>query len=379
MIREPGRNSSLLQLFAHGLFRTTEKVLCDPIVRVERESRSFMAAIENRRHFLTTGLSITGAICLGGAAGVMAGGLSLATEGPPETTAVRLAKYPATCVAPLFIVDDLLREEGFADVRYVSNLGTFYAEMREVDFDLNFSGPAIIPIDAGEPATILAGVHPGCVELFAREGIRKVLDLKGKSVGTGGMGSTEYILLSIIAANVGLDPARDIYWLMDETRDAGELFANGKIDAFLAIPPKAQELHARHVGHVILNSTLDHPWSQYFCCMLVGNTEFVRRNPIATKRVVRAMLRATDICASKPDWVARRLVDRGFTPKYDYAQQGLAEIPYRKWRDYDSEDTIRFYALRLHELGMIKANPEKIIANGTNWRFLNEVKQEMGI
>jgi len=47
------------------------------------------------------------------------------------------------------------------------------------------------------------------------------------------------------------------------------------------------------------------------------------------------------------------------------------------WREYDPEDTVRFYALRLRELGMIKSSPQKIIADGTDWRFLNELKREL--
>jgi NitT/TauT family transport system substrate-binding protein len=115
--------------------------------------------------------------------------------------------------------------------------------------------------------------------------------------------------------------------------------------------------------------------------MLTSTVDFVRRNPIATKRVVRAMLRATDLCASEPMLVTQRLVDRNYAPRsdYDYALQALKEIPYRNWREYDPEDTIRFYALRLRELGMIKSSPDKIIARGTDWRFLNEVKREMGL
>jgi NitT/TauT family transport system substrate-binding protein len=113
--------------------------------------------------------------------------------------------------------------------------------------------------------------------------------------------------------------------------------------------------------------------------VLIGNADFVRRNPIATKRVVRAILRATDICAAKPDWVAQRLVERGFTPRYDYARQGLDDVSYRSWREYDAEDTVRFWALRLREIGVIKSSPHKIIATGTDWRFINEVRKELGI
>ena len=109
-----------------------------------------------------------------------------------------------------------------------------------------------------------------------------------------------------------------------------ELFADGKIDAFLGFPPEPQELRARHIGHVIVNSAVDRPWSQYFCCMLAGNRNYVRKYPVATKRVVRAILKAADLCATDPARVARRLVDGGFTARYDYALQTLSERPLRQ-------------------------------------------------
>ena len=52
-------------------------------------------------------------------------------------------------------------------------------------------------------------------------------------------------------------------------------------------------------------------------------------------------------------------------------------LPYTKWREYDHEDTVRFYALRLHEVGMVRSSPQKLIAQGTHWRFLNELKREL--
>jgi NitT/TauT family transport system substrate-binding protein len=55
----------------------------------------------------------------------------------------------------------------------------------------------------------------------------------------------------------------------------------------------------------------------------------------------------------------------------------MKDVPYDKWRVYDPEDTLRFYALRLHEAGMIKSGPNKIIAQGVDWRFLNELKKEL--
>ena len=156
-----------------------------------------------------------------------------------------------------------------------------------------------------------------------------------------------------------------------------QLLAEGKIDAYLGFPPDPQEFRAKQVGHVVVNSTLDRPWFQYFCCMVVGNRDFVRKHPVATKRALRAILKAANLCALQPDHAAHLLVDKGFTQRYDYALQALKEIPYGKWAEYDPEDTVRFYALRLHEVGMIKGTPQKIIAEGTDWRFLNELKKEM--
>jgi NitT/TauT family transport system substrate-binding protein len=93
--------------------------------------------------------------------------------------------------------------------------------------------------------------------------------------------------------------------------------------------------------------------------------------------VLRAILKAIDVCASEPERVARTVVDRGFMSPYDYTLQALKELPYNVWRDYDPEDTVRFYALRLSEAGFIKSSPQKIIAEHTDWRFLDELKREL--
>ena len=233
-------------------------------------------------------------------------------------------------------------------------------------------------LDAGQPITALAGVHVGCYELFAHEPIRAISDLKGKKVGIPEtLGSSGHLLLAVIAAQVGLDPHKDIDWIVSLSGDFMETFADGKVDAFLGFPPEPQELRARKVGRVILNTTTDQPWSHYFCCTAYGNRDFVRAHPVATKRYLRAILKAADFCAAEPEQAAQQLVDAGFTGRYDYALQTLTEVPYGVWREYDPEDSMRFYALRLHEVGMIKSTPNAILAEGTDWRFLNELKREL--
>ena len=326
---------------------------------------------QTRRRFLTT-------LSLAGAAGFVGAPRVQAAEGPPETTAVRFVKNPVICIAPQYAAEELLRAEGFTDISYVETTTAGAVPQAiargDADFSLGFAVNHIQAIDAGAPIAILAGVHVGCYELFASEGIRSIVELKGKSVG---LKTGSPALLSLMATHVGLDPAQDIRWVTGPKVDPLDLFAGGKIDAFLGFPPEPQELRARHAGHVIVSTLADRPWSQYFCCMLGANRDYVRKHPVATKRVLRAVLKAAELCASDPAAVARRLVDGGFTPSYDYALQTVNELPYDKWRDYDAEDTVRFYALRLHEAGLIKSSPQKILAENTDWRFLNELKREL--
>ena len=316
------------------------------------------------------------------AAAALAGRFRTAdAEPPPETTRIDLLQTASMCQAPQYVAEDLLRGEGFTDVRYIKQDGqraiADALASGEANINMHFSGPLILRLDTGAPITILAGVHPGCYELFATERVRTLSDLKGKTVGIRGLEGPEHVFLSSMLAYVGLDPRKDVTWVTHSTEQSIALLAEGKIDAFMGFPPDPQDIRARKIGHVVVDSNLDRPWSQYFCCVVAANREFAQKYPVATKRALRAILKGTDVCASEPDRVSRYLVDSGRTPRYDLMRQGLKEIRYDRWRTYDPEDTVRFFALRLREAGMIRSTPQKIIATGTDWRFLNELKKEL--
>ena len=328
-----------------------------------------MPKTQTRRRFLST-------LSLAGGAGFVGAPRARAAEGVLETTTVRLTKVAGICLAPQYVAEELLRAEGFTEIRYV-DAPPGVLPLGKADFTQAYASNFLRQIDGGDPITLLSGVHVGCFELFANEGINGIPDLKGKTVGVQALGSLGNPLVLMMAAQVGLDPDKDIHWVADPAVKPIDMFIQGKIDAFLAFPPEPQDLRARHIGRVILNSATDRPWSQYFCCLLGGDREYVRKYPVATKRVLRAILKASDLCASQPELAARQLVERGFTAQYDYALQTVSELPYDKWREYDPEDTLRFYALRLREAGFIKSSPNKIIAESADWRFLNELKREL--
>jgi len=324
---------------------------------------------------------------VGGVTGAVTAGLlglhaeQVAAEPPPETTRLRLARTTSMCWAPQYVAEDLLRAEGFTEVTYLQlAVGTPVSKplsAGDADLSMNFVGPNLIHVDQGDPVVFLAGAHVGCFEVLGGERLHRITELKGKTVSVTALGGVEFVFFASIAAYVGLDPRKDINWIVNSADDGFKLFVDGKVDAYMGFPPRTQELRARKIGRVIVSSATDRPWSQYFCCLITGSREFVRKNPVATKRAIRAILKGADLCGAEPERVARALVEKKYTPSYDYVAQMLRELPYGRWREYDPEDTIRFYALRLHEAGLIRSKPQTLIAQASDWSIFNTLKKEM--
>ena len=238
-------------------------------------------------------------------AAAAAGALSLAprvfaAQRLPETSRVVIGEGGSICTSPSYVAEHLLRAEGFKEIEYLPP-----ANRTKGDFAFAFGPSWLEWIDAGAPLVVVAGLHPGCIEIFGAKGIRALRDLRGKIVAESGRGTGPRTLVSAMLSYVGLDPRKDIEWRKEPNLDqAARMLDDGKIHAYVGVPPEPQELRARNVGNVILNTTTDRPWSQYFCCMIAANRDFVRKHPVATKRALRAFLKASDICASEPERAA---------------------------------------------------------------------------
>ena len=328
-----------------------------------------------RRQFLARTSAVGAAAFLG------LPGQATAADPPPEIKKIRLLHVPAICHAPQYLAEEMLHLEGITEVEYVP-FGTRYIPdalaTSKADMSM-WNAMEFIPyLDANKPVVVLAGIHGGCFEVFANERVRSIRDLKGKTVAIMYFGGGDHILLSSMLAYVGIGP-REVNWMPGTTSllDAMDAFTSGKADAFVGFAQQPVELRAKKIGHVIVSTTTDRPWSQYYCCMLGANRDFVQRYPVTTKRAMRAILKAADLCASDPLLVARFLSDKLYEPRYQIGLEVVKSLPYNRWREANPEDTIRFHALRLHEVGMIKSTPQKLIAQGTDWRFLNELKKEL--
>lgn len=200
----------------------------------------------NRRAFLR-GTAIGGATALLGMPVTTA-----AAEPPPETTRIRLVRESSICLAPVYFAEDLLKVEGFNDIQYVplqGALGT--GEMLGADkADLGSdAAPALVlNLEAGQPIVVFGGLHSGCYELFGTERVRTIRDLKGKKVAVTLLRDDRHAFIAAMAAHVGLNPQKDITWVVHPVDEAVRLLQEGRIDAFIGFPRSLRSCARRGSG-----------------------------------------------------------------------------------------------------------------------------------
>ena len=359
------------------------------------EHHSTDGQIVTRRELLRVTLG-TGAMLAGGgllaACGPQNGALGgPATLPPPETTSVRI-RVPFACDPPLWLAKEFLLEEGFTDVQYVAPPGRprDWATAATVEFGAVHPEELVAAIDAGAPLLAVAGLHSGCQEVWVGPGIASIRDLRGKKIAVfaKNTGDQFFNFFATTLAYVGIDPVKDVSFFEIGPDYAAMLsaFLDGRSDAFLAAADGAAVLrrNPRASSTKILDQTADKPWSQYLCCMLVANRDWARQNPVATKRVTRAVMRAADATVKDRPRAAREGATRpvqGTFPSGGFSlEQILSDtiaMPSYDWREFDPEETMRFFALKLAEVKLITSTPQQIVAQGTDVTYMRQLRKEL--
>jgi NitT/TauT family transport system substrate-binding protein len=309
-------------------------------------------------------------------------------EPPPEVTEIRLPRNSVGCVAPLLAAEEFLHEEGFQQVHY-QVLEPKYSLITEsvlsgrIDMTFNFVPAVLHAIDAGDPLVVLGGAHVACFQVVAGDHVQSLSDMRGRRFAIPEIDPkpSDFAFVTSIMQYIGLNADRDFEIVSTPNLAFGppRPLVEGHSDATLLLTPRTAEYRARGVGHVVLDSMLDEPWRQYFCCLLNTRREFAEQYPVATRRVVRAILKGIDRCAREPDAVAQLLYDRRWILTKDSADQAVREVAFDAWRSQDPSDTIRFNALRLNEAGVIDSTPEEIIERATDFTYFNELKEELAM
>ncbi len=352
----------------------------------------------SRRDFLRVAASAgavgAGVVLLGACGSDDSSGSATSTPGivvdpPPETTTIRLPNefelfQPRN--APLYIAEQFLAEEGFTSVQYIdlprpTNIEEQLAA-NKIDIGIPIASSVTVAADAGDQLVILAGVGDNGFVLFGNDRVQSLRDLKGKRIWVTKRDATDgsYSLMATLLAYVGIDPENDVEFVELTAAELVPQFLDGTIDAMNIVRPYSTILRNAKIGNVIVDGAVDPPWSQYFGSMAAGNRDFVEKHPAATKRALRAILKATDMCAREPERAARYLIDEGFTTlPYDRVLDSIPGQSFAVWREFNPEDTVRFLALRLKDAGLVKSNPDELIARATDRRYLNEIKRDLGV
>jgi NitT/TauT family transport system substrate-binding protein len=303
------------------------------------------------------------------------------TNGPLETTTIRLfSSPPANCIAAQYRAESFLREEGFTDIQYtrfaVKDVTPGFAD-GAIDFGLWYPPAMMTWIADGAPLVVLGGAHVGCWQVVATGDIKTMRDFKGKTVSVISPNFTDGAFMAMSLGSVGLDLNKDVKVVNHPPSEYARLLSSGEVDGVVVTPPLSTDLRAKGIGNVVINSVTDPPWSNYYCCAPIAHRDWMEKHPVAAKRALRALLRGADAVVKDPDGTARFMVDRGYTNNYDYTCDILKELPYKVWRDYDPADSVRFYALRLKEAGILKATPDEIIKRGTDFRYFMQLQKEV--
>jgi NitT/TauT family transport system substrate-binding protein len=310
-----------------------------------------------------------------------------ASLGPPETTTLRLPLIPP-CDPWYGYCEPFLREEGFTDLTF----GAGSLSTGDADLGILYGNSFVAAIDAGTPIVALAGMHTGCIMIVARPGIDSVAGLRGKSVAINTktitlLGkpvlSVEYGFLLSLITHIGMQPSDVNFVEVGATTNVLTPFTDGKVDAIFtaaAVGPLLMR-DAKNPGHVILDSSKDKPWSQNYCCMLVTSRDWYTAHPIAAKRLTRAILRATDTAKKDLRAAAKVANDRGtYKATPAVTEQILYEITKDEsfdWREYDPDDTVRFFALRLADAKLVKKTPQQILTEGADFTYFRQLRTEL--
>jgi NitT/TauT family transport system substrate-binding protein len=225
---------------------------------------------------------------------------------------------------------------------------------------------------------MLAGIHPAASSCLPAVASRRSPSSRESEFRFPRSAAHTSFFISTILSHVGLNPQRDVEWLAHPPAESMKQLAAGKVDALVGFPPVPQEMRAKKIGHVILNSVADKPWSQYFCCVLAGNREFVKKESGRDQARRAGDPEGHHVCASEPEATAKFLVQRGFTPNYDYALQAVEGAALRrcaistlKTRCASSRCDLR------RKAGYIKSSRRQSSPGNRHGGFLNELKKEL--
>src|SRR6266571_42321 len=231
---------------------------------------------------------------------------------------VRVGYIGITCEAPIFTAYEkgFFKDEGldvslvkceWANYKDVLALGGFDVTHHLVMYFLK-------PIEQGLDVKFTGGIHRGCLRVQAatKGNIRSIKDLRGKRVGVPGMGTPPFIFANRVLGANGIDPSKEITWLVFPAGELGLALDKGEVDAVADSEPIGSMLIAQGKVRNVADQAADAPYRDEYCCAVLVNGRFLARNPKAAAAATRALLKAAKWVEANPKAAARLSVEKKY-------------------------------------------------------------------
>lgn len=266
-------------------------------------------------------MSLNKLIMIGGACALLLTGCSKNSSAPTSDTGrtkVRVGYIGLTCEAPIFsaVEKGFFKEEGL-DVELVKCEWSQYKDVLALGgFDIthHLIMYFLKPIEQGLDVKFTGGIHRGClrVQTSTNSSIQTVKDLRGKRIGVPGMGTPPFIFANRVLGANGIDPGKDITWLVFPAGELGLALDKGQVDAIADSEPIGTLLLAGGKVRNVADQATDAPYSNEYCCAVIVNGKFLANNPKAAAAATRALLKAAKWVEANPAAAARLSVEKKY-------------------------------------------------------------------
>ena len=239
-----------------------------------------------------------------------------ASAGGP--TKIRVGYIGITCEAPIFsaVEKGFFKEEGlevelvkceWANYKDVLALGGFDITHHLVMYFLK-------PLEQGLDVKFTGGIHRGClrVQAAAKGKINSIQDLRGKRIGIPGMGTPPFIFANRVLGAKGIDPSKEITWLVFPAGELGLALDKGEVDAVADSEPIGTLLLEQGKVRNIADQATDAPYKDEYCCAVIVNGKFLAKNPKAAAAATRALLKGAKWVEANPAAAAKLSVEKKY-------------------------------------------------------------------
>jgi NitT/TauT family transport system substrate-binding protein len=317
------------------------------------------------------------------AIGALAGcGKSGSPAQQANSNKIRVGYIGLTCEAPIFsaVEKGFFKEEGL-DVELVKCEWSQYKDVLALGgFDITHHLVMYFlkPLEQGLDVRFTGGIHRGCLRVQAgvKGNVRTIKDLKGKRIGVPGMGTPPFIFANRVLGANGIDPSKDVTWIVYRAGELGLALDKGDVDAVCDSEPIGSMLLAQGKVRNVADQAADAPYNQEYCCAVIVNGKFLKANPKATAAATRALLKAAKWVETNPAAAARLSVEKKYLAST--VEQNAVAISHLRYVPSISgaETAVKLASAEMKTAGMLAPSTDPEALAKTAFVHLDGVTEE---